>query len=115
MKSSGIFLVILIFVSVGVLISLYFSWYAFAIAYGLMAYLMNLQTKPFLIGFGSGAILWLASALWMSQTYPSSLPQKMASVLPLGGKVWLIYIVTMTLGGLIGGIWTLAGSKLRRK
>ena len=115
MKSSGIILVVLIYVSVGALLSLYFSWYAFAIAFGFLAYLMNLQSKPFLIGFLSGAILWLISALWISQTHPSSLPQKMASLLPLGGNVWLIYVVTLVVGGLIGGFWTLAGSKLRRK
>ncbi len=115
MKSSGILLVVLIFISIGVLLSLYFSWYAFAIAFVVLAYLMNLQTKPFLIGFISGAILWLTSALWISQNYPSSLPQKMSSVLPLGGNVLLIYVLTMVVGGLVGGFWTLAGSKLRRK
>ena len=115
MKSRGIILVILIYVSVGALLSLYFSWYTYAIAFGLLAYLMNLQSKPFLVGFLSGAILWLTSALWVIQTHPSSLPQKMASVLPLGGNVWLIYLVTLIVGGLVGGFWTLAGSKLRRK
>ncbi len=115
MKSGGITLTILIFLSVGALLSLYFSWYAFAIAYGLMAYLMNLQQKPFLIGFLSGGFMWLFSAIWISQSNQSSLPEKMASVLPLGGKTWLIYLITMVVGGLVGGFWTLDGSKLRRK
>ncbi len=115
MKSSGIILTIIIFVSVGALLSLYFSWYAYAIAFGLLAYLMNLQQKPFLIGFISGGLMWLLSAIWVAQTNPSSLPQKMASVLPLGGKTWLIYVLTMLIGGVMGGIWTLVGSKLRRK
>jgi len=115
MKSNGIILVVLIYISVGILLSLYFSWYAFAIAFGILSYFMNLQNKPFLIGFLSGSLMWLVSAIWISQSNPSSLPQKMASVLPLGGNTWLIYVVTMVVGGLVGGVWTLAGAKLRRK
>lgn len=115
MKTGGIILELIIFICVGGLLSLYFPWYAYAVAFGVLAYLMNMQQKAFLKGFLSGALLWLGSAIWMHQSNPSSLPGKMASVLPLGGKTWLLFLVTAVIGGLVGGLWTLAGAKLRRK
>lgn len=114
MKTGGIVLELLIFIAVGGLLSMYFPWYAYAVAFGILAYLMNMKKKAFLTGFLSGAILWFAGAIWINQMNPSSLPEKMASVLPLGGNTVLLYVVTAVVGGIVGGLWTLAGSKLRR-
>ena len=75
----------------------------------------QIDFKPFWLGFLSGALVWLISAIWMAQTHPSSLSEKMASILPLGGNVILLYVCTAIVGGLIGGVWTLAGAKLRAK
>lgn len=114
MKTGGIILELLIFIAVGGLLSLFFPWYAYAVAFGILAYLMGMKKKAFIIGFLSGFILWLVGALWINQVNPSSLPEKMSSVLPLGGNVVILYLVTGLVGGLVGGLWTLAGSKLRR-
>ena len=115
MRNKGLFLVLVIFILVGVLTCLYFNWYAYGIAFGLLSYLIKLDFKPFWLGFLSGALVWLISAIWIAQTHPSFLPEKMASILPLGGNVILLYVCTAIVGGLIGGVWTLAGAKLRAK
>lgn len=115
MRNKGLLLVLVIFIMVGVLTSLYFNWYAYGIAFGVLSYLIKLDFKPFWLGFLSGALVWLISAIWMAQTHPSTLPEKMASILPLGGNVILLYVCTSIVGGLIGGVWTLAGAKLRAK
>jgi hypothetical protein len=37
----------------------------------------------------------------------------MAQILPVGGSVVILYLVTGVFGGLTGALWSWAGSKLR--
>jgi len=47
--------------------------------------------------------------------HPSTLPGRMAELLPLKGQVSLLYVVTGIIGGLTTGLWVWAGARLRQK
>jgi hypothetical protein len=105
---------IIILIIIGALVGLYLPWYAMGVQAGLIAFLLRFPTKTaFVTGFASGFLLWALSAFWMNQATPSSLPVRMATLLPLQGEVSLLYFVTGIMGGIVLGFWSWAGARLR--
>jgi hypothetical protein len=97
-------------------VGIYLPWYAMGVAFGLIAFVLNMPVKSsFLTGFLAGFILWVVAALWLDLQHPSTLPGRMAQVFPLKGNVFALFAVTGALGGLFSGIWTWAGARLRQK
>jgi hypothetical protein len=110
------FIYSLILVVVGALVGIYLPWYAMGVAFGLIAFALNMPLKSsFLTGFIAGFLLWVISAIWLDLQHPSTLPSRMAQVFPLKGNVFALFILTGVLGGLFSGIWTWAGARLRQK
>jgi hypothetical protein len=106
----------LILIVIGALVGIYLPWYAMGIAFGLIAFALNMPVKSsFLTGFLAGFILWVVAALWLDLQHPSTLPGRMAQVFPLKGNVFALFVVTGVLGGIFSGIWTWAGARLRQK
>jgi ABC-type multidrug transport system fused ATPase/permease subunit len=106
----------IILVVIGALVGIYLPWYAMGVAFGLVAFVLNMPLKSsFLTGFLAGFILWVVSALWLDLQHPSTLPSRMAQVFPLKGNVFALFVLTGVLGGLFSGIWTWAGARLRQK
>ncbi|MEY2760681.1 MAG: hypothetical protein RLZZ96_581 [Bacteroidota bacterium] len=106
----------LILIVIGALVGIYLPWYAMGVAFGLIAFVLNMPVKSsFLTGFLAGFILWVVSAIWLDLQHPSTLPGRMAQVFPLKGNVFALFVVTGVLGGLFSGIWTWAGARLRQK
>jgi len=104
----------LIMILVGGLAENYFAWYSMGIVFGILSYVFALNGKSaFWLGLAAGFILWGASAFWVDLQHPSTLPSRMAQIFPLGGKVWVIMLLTGIFGGLTGGIWSFLGAKLR--
>lgn len=114
LSSANKLVLVLIMVIVGALVENYFPWYSMGIAFGILSYIFALNGKSaFWIGLLSGFILWALGACWVDLQHPSTLPGRMAQILPLGGKVWVLMLVTGVFGGLTGGIWSFLGAKLR--
>lgn len=105
---------ILILVILGAIVQIYLPWYAMGIVFGIISFFLALPSRSaFLIGLGAGFILWSVSAIWMDSQFPSTLPSRMAQILPVGGSVLALYLLTGVFGGLTGALWSWAGSKLR--
>lgn len=108
--------IVLVMVVIGAISGLYLPWYSLGILFALLAYILRIPTgRAFALGLVSGFLLWAVSAFWIDGQHPSSLPERMAQLFPLGGIVVGLYIVTGVLGGLTGGLWAWAGAKLRFK
>lgn len=106
----------LVIVVVGAIIGMYLPWYAMGISAAIIAYALGMKTKgSFVIGFAAGFILWVLAAYYTALGHPSTLPNRMASLLPLKGQVSLLYVVTGIIGGLTTGLWVWAGARLRQK
>jgi hypothetical protein len=106
----------LVIVVVGAIIGMYLPWYAMGISAAIIAYVLGMKTKSsFVIGFAAGFILWTLAAYYTALGHPSTLPSRMASLLPLKGQVSLLYVVTGIIGGLTTGLWVWAGARLRQK
>lgn len=111
--SLGLMLVIVV---VGAIIGMYLPWYAMGISAAIIAYVLGMKIKgSFVIGFAAGFILWVLAAYYTALGHPSTLPSRMASLLPLKGQVSLLYVVTGIIGGLTTGLWVWAGARLRQK
>ncbi|RXK49678.1 hypothetical protein [Aquirufa rosea] len=99
---------------VGAIVQVYLPWYTMGMAFGIISYLLLLPSRSaFVVGGGAGFILWALAAIWMDKQFPSTLPGRMAQLLPLGGSVMALYLLTGVFGGLTGALWSWAGSKLR--
>lgn len=106
--------IVLVLVVIGAIAGIYLPWYSLGILFAFLAYILRIPARSaFVLGLVSGFLLWAVSAFWMDGQHPSSLPERMAHVFPLGGSVFGLYIVTGILGGLTGGLWAWAGAKLR--
>lgn len=106
--------IVLVMVVAGAIAGIYLPWFALGILFVLLAYILRIPAgSAFFLGFISGFLLWAISAYWVDGQHPSSLPERMAHVFPLGGSVFGLFIVTGILGGLTGGLWAWAGAKLR--
>ena len=82
-------------------------------AAGLVAFLICLLfapsgSKAFLAGFGAIVLVWLGMTLASHLASGGILTQRMANVFSLPNS-WLLVLVTVVMGGLIGGISGLAG------
>jgi len=64
----------------------------------------------FLSGFIAVFVVWSFYAFFLSAANDDILAKKVAMLLPLQGKVWLLLIVTGIVGGLVSGFAALSGS-----
>ena len=66
----------------------------------------------FLSGFLAIVLLWAAVALIIDTQTASILSSKIAYVLPLNGSISLLVLITILIGGLVGGFGALTGTLL---
>lgn len=89
-------------------------WWFFAVIAFLVALMIHQAAgKAFLAGFLGLFLLWSGLALWLDIKNESILSAKIAKLLPLGGSVVALILITGLLGGLIAGLAALSGSYLR--
>ena len=80
--------IVLVMVVIGAISGLYLPWYTLGILFALLAYILRIPTgRAFALGLVSGFLLWAVSAFWIDGQHPSSLPERMAHLFPLGGSV----------------------------
>jgi len=100
----------------GFSICLYMNWWAIAIAAFLVA--VCIHQKPlnsFLTGFIALFLLWGILSWVIDIKNEQVLSHKLSAVLPFGGSVFLMILVTALIGGLVAGFAAMAGSYLREK
>lgn len=93
---------------------LFLPWWSIALAALLVALLVHQKAgRAFLSGFLGLVLLWAGLAWWMDMKNNGVLSVKIASVLPLGGNVVLLILLTGVVGGLVAGFAAMSGSYLR--
>jgi len=97
-------------------IDLYLPWWGIAIAAFFVAALIHQQPRySYLSGFLGIFILWFLLAWLIDIKNQSILSKKIALLLPLGGSVFLLMLITSFIGGIVGGLGALSGSFLHKK
>lgn len=92
---------------------LFLPWWGIAPAALLAAILV--RQKPgisFLSGMLGVFVLWGGLSWWIDAQNDSLLSEKIAEILPLGGSVAFLVLVTALVGALVGGFAALTGAYL---
>lgn len=95
---------------------LYMPWWAIAVA-GFIVPLLIYQRPglSFLCGFTAVFILWTILSWSITSSNDNILAPKIARILPLGGSVFALVMVTALVGGLVTGLASLSGSLISRR
>jgi hypothetical protein len=96
------------------ILELMLPWYCIAFAAFLFGYLLNSESN-FLGGFIAIALLWGLKIFLITQGASRDLVSKVALIMDPIGESWLLIIVTLIIGGLVGGFAAVAGGALRPK
>ncbi len=100
--------------ALSIIAGMYAPWWSVAIATGLVGLLMKQKAVlSFLAGFLGVGLTWLGFTWWIDQANGGILSARMAHVLPMGGQVLYLHLITALLGGIIGGLAALSGSFIR--
>ncbi len=107
------FLLLLVFF-LAVVAQLLLPWWSLAVVAFLVGLVLARSGKAaFLAGFVGAGLSWLLPALWLNTRNDGLLASRVAQLLPLGGSVPLLLLVTVLVAGLAGGLAALAGAWLR--
>lgn len=97
------------------LLQMFMPWWSIAIAAMAVELAMGApKGYAFLSGFVGIFILWLIKAYLMDAQNEHILSSKVAKVLPLGGSVALLLVVTALIGGLVGALGAATGREIKR-
>jgi hypothetical protein len=93
---------------------LYLPWWSLAVMALLVALLVHQHPgKAFLSAFVGVFLLWAGLAWWIDMKNDGVLSAKMAKLLPVGGSVVVLILLTAVVGALVAGLGALSGSFLR--
>ncbi|MEX1238440.1 MAG: hypothetical protein WEB30_01935 [Cyclobacteriaceae bacterium] len=104
---------IVVIVILGFFLELFLPWWSVAIAAFIGGVLVHTRMN-FLGGFLAISILWLVKALITELSTDSDLAGRVAMIFMLQSKTLLV-LVTLLLGGLVGGFASMSGGALRRR
>ncbi|UOR04507.1 hypothetical protein MUN82_16360 [Hymenobacter aerilatus] len=108
----ALFLLILVVAAVA---QVFLPWWCIVPVAFLLAMLVGRTGgKAFLAGFFGVGLGWLILAIWLNGQNNSVLARRVAELLPLSGSIALLLLVTLVVGGLIGGLAALSGCWLRQ-
>ncbi|MCI1188047.1 hypothetical protein MON38_11505 [Hymenobacter sp. DH14] len=88
-------------------------WSAVVLAFGLCFGQAQSGKAGFLAGFVGLGLSWLVPAAWLAFQNNGLLAHRVAQLLPLGGSVPVLVLVTTLIIGLAGGLAGLAGRWVR--
>lgn len=93
----------------------FLPWWMVAVVAFIVAFVITLKPgKAFLAGFAGVAICWLTAALVRDVPNDHILSTRMAALFHLPGYT-LFIVVTIFIGGLVGGLAAWAGALLNKK
>ena len=94
------------------ILSQFLPWWSVMVSAFITAVLIRLNgAAVFFIPFAAVGILWVVQAYWLGQANDFILGKKIAQLLPLDGKVFLLIIITGLIGGLASGIAGIFGKQ----
>jgi len=94
---------------------LYLPWWGIAPASFMVSLLIQQgRGRSFLAGFVGVFLLWAFLAWWIDSRNNSILSAKIALILPLGGSVYTLVLLTAFIGALVAGFAGLTGSYLKK-
>ena len=93
-------------------LELFLPWWTIAIAAFLGGFVFNTRAN-FGAGFLAVAILWLLRAMIIELSAAAPLTERVASIFMLNKP--LLFLVTATIGGVVGGFAAMTGSALNKK
>ncbi len=97
------------------LLEMFMPWWSIAVAAFAVELAMGKpKGKAFVAGFAGIFILWMANAIIIDMQNEHILAGKVAKVLPMGGSVVVLVLVTAVIGGLVGGLAAATGRELKR-
>lgn len=108
-KNFSNFLVTLILAFV---LAQFLPWWSVMLAAFMSAISISLKKiAVFFVPFMAIAIFWIVYAFWLSSSNDFVLANKIAVLLPLQGKPYLLILITGLIGGLSAGIAALFGKQ----
>lgn len=92
----------------------FLPWWTIAVAAFIVAALIRQSPGlSFFTGFAAIFLLWLILCLVINGYNHGILAPKVAGLMSLGDSVFLLMLITATLGAIVGGLGALCGSLLR--
>lgn len=89
----------------------FLPWWTMAVGAFAVSYLMgNKGWIAFLAGFVGVAFLWVGMAIYIDSLTQSVLTEKINRLLPVNA-----FVITLLIGGLVGGFASLTGALLKSK
>lgn len=88
-------------------------WYSIAFVAFVMGYWLN-SGWNFTSGFLGVAILWGIKLFKITSVAATDLAHRVAAILPVK-ETWVLIMVTILIGGVVGGLAATTGGLLRRK
>jgi len=102
---------LLITIVVCFILQSFLPWWTMAVGAFTVAYLVGNKGFPaFIAGFIAVAILWLGMAFYIDALTNSILTEKINRLLPINA-----FVVTLIVGGLVGGFASLTGALMKSK
>ncbi len=96
-------------------LGLYLDWWSIAIAAFVVAIIVKQAPgRTWVTGFLGIFLLWGVLAWWIDMKNESILAHRMADLLPVGGSVSLLILITAFVGALVGGFAALTASFIRK-
>lgn len=94
---------------------LYLPWWSIALAAFLVALLIELRPlHSFFAGFCGVLLLWLTLIVVINSANNGILASKVSEVIGLGASPFVLILINLVIGSLVGGMGALTGSLLRR-
>jgi hypothetical protein len=99
----------------GYIFELFLPWYSIAFVAFAFGYILDSESN-FIGGFLGIAFLWALMIFFITNNAAVDLTAKVAEIMAVGEK-WIVILVTLALGGLVGGFACVSGAsaKMRRK
>ncbi|WP_052354197.1 hypothetical protein [Flectobacillus major] len=109
----GIYTALLLVVLV--VVQWFFPWWTLALVSAVIAFfLAKSGGDAFGKGFWVNALIWLVFALKSHFATEGILSQKVAQILPLGGSVAALTLLSVLIVGLVGGMASLSGFQIKQ-
>ena len=109
-----LFLQIAAIIFFGYLFELFLPWYSVAFVAFVFGYLLDSESN-FFGGFLGVALLWAIKIMMITSGSSVDLASKVALIMDPIEEKWLLTLVTLVLGGLVGGLACVTGASARKE
>jgi len=90
------------------------DWWLIAITSFFAVFAFNISKKTFIVGFVGIILSWLAMILFIEIPTNFIVSKTMSNLFPLYGNALLFYIITLFIGGIVGGLSAICANMVRK-